>query len=119
MKALTVATAPPFCVDVGRITEHSGRFLLMKFAWLRQDHVRLSRALSCRALRSGKVRPGYRIGHTGQRLSDRIAGLVVPQPEVVDLDSADTDQDSQDFGSVALKASVGYRLAPPCSMNAK
>src|SRR6267378_4083560 len=29
VNALMVATAPPFSVDVGLITEHSGRFLLM------------------------------------------------------------------------------------------
>ena len=30
VKAFTVATAPPFSVKVGRITEHRGRSLLMK-----------------------------------------------------------------------------------------
>jgi hypothetical protein len=29
VNALIVATAPPFFVEVGRITEHCGRFLLM------------------------------------------------------------------------------------------
>ena len=37
------------------------------------------------------------ISDTGQRLRHRIARLVMPEPEVVDLDSANAHQDSQNF----------------------
>src|SRR5579862_2265856 len=95
VKAFTVATAPPFSVDVGRITEHGGRLLLIETAGLRQDLVGLGE-LCGRVVEIRKGQPGHRIDNTGQRLRHRVTALIVPQPEVVNFDSADAHQNSQD-----------------------
>ncbi len=56
MKAFTVATAPPFCVEVGRITEQRGRLLLMKLQG--SGRILLVWVSSVAGLfRSGNVRP--------------------------------------------------------------
>src|SRR5229473_4652684 len=56
VKAFTVATAPPFCVEVGRITELRGRLLLMKLHG--SGRILLVWVSSVAGLlRSGKVSP--------------------------------------------------------------
>src|SRR5438034_11029188 len=56
VNAFTVATAPPFCVEVGRITEHRGRLLLTKLHG--SGRILLVWVSSVAGLfRSGKVSP--------------------------------------------------------------
>ncbi len=81
MKALIVATAPPFCVNVGRITEHGGRLLLMnshgsgriRFVWSSSE---------LRALRSGNVRPVAECGDIGRIAPLDSSQFVVLLPQV-------------------------------------
>src|SRR4029077_20489879 len=55
---------------------------------------------------------GFWISHTGQRLRYRVACLVMPEPEVVDFDSTNAHQDSQDFGVVGLEGQRGIQARP-------
>jgi hypothetical protein len=94
VKAFTVATAPPFCVEVGRITEQRDRFLLMKL----QGSARILLVWVSSLARIVEIResePGYRIGHASQRRVHRITRLIMPEPEVINFDSANTHQDPQ------------------------
>ena len=111
MKALMVATAPPFCVNVGRITEHAGRLFADEFAWLSQDQIGLVE-FRVEGIEIGERETSFRIDYTGQRLSHRIAGLVMPESEVVDLDSANAYQDSQDFKVGGLERQRGIKACP-------
>jgi len=86
VKPFTVATAPPSCVEVGRITEHRGRLLLMKLHG--SGRILLVWVSSVAGLlRSGKVSPV-----TGSTTPAKGWATALPplscHSEVINLDSA-------------------------------
>src|ERR1700737_1356410 len=94
VKAFTVATSPPFCVEVGRITEQRDRFLLMKL----QGSARILLVWVSSLARIVEIResePGKRIGHANKRRVHLIPRLILPEPEGINFDSANRHQDPQ------------------------
>src|SRR3984957_9206305 len=82
-----------------------------KFAWLRQDQVRLVE-FRVESIEIGERETSFGIDYSGQRLSHRIPRLVMPEPEVVDLDSANAYQDAQDFKVPGLERQRGIKACP-------
>jgi hypothetical protein len=94
VRNLTAATAPPFAGSIGRMIEQSGSLGVDELARLREDVVRPSGIEAARVeIREERSRLGVR--DPGQRWLHHIAGDVLPDPEMIDLGSADADHDPQ------------------------
>src|SRR3982074_1346273 len=106
VKAFTVATAPPFCVEVGRITEHRGRLLLIKLhgsgrillVWVSSvaGLLRFGKV----SLVSGSVTPANGAFTALPALSCQSPKWSISTPPIL-------TRIRRTVGSVALKASVG------------
>src|ERR1700756_3683869 len=105
-KALTVATAPPSCVDVGRMTEHRGSSLLMKL------HGSGSILLVCVSSVAGLLRSGNASPVTGSTTPARGCETAFPplscqSPKWSISTPPMLTRIRSTVGSVALNASVG------------
>jgi hypothetical protein len=79
----------------GRSDHRTARQILAdEIAGLSQDLVSLGELFG-RIVEIRESEPGYRIGHASQRRVHRITRLIMPEPEVINFDSANTHQDPQ------------------------
>ena len=92
VSALTAATAPASGVEEGRMTEQSGRSLLMKSQGSgRTRSVSNASPPKGASFRFGNFSPVIGILDSGEVLAHHRLNLVVPEAEVVYLDSSDAD----------------------------
>ena len=106
-----------------------GKIRAEEFAGLRQDQVGLEHLTTGSPVYSGqlcvmlvgwiveisKSEASFRVGQpirTGQRLGDRIASLIMPKREVIDLDSANAQEDSQDLATGCLEGQYRIQTRP-------
>ena len=108
VSACTAARAPAKRLRVGRMTEQSGRLFEMNS----QGSGMMRLVVNCSPPKGGAFRSGNRVPVTGSTtpasvVGDGVAGLVVPDREVVDLGAADADDDPQHLEARGLRAQRG------------